>query len=152
MPWSRPFESFALSFCVVLSLLRKPSNTTWVGKWRVLRNPKFDYVFLEHVTSVVSGSTIFDFPTLIFNYFHNKIVSVQRNTHIIQIIHTVSPNNSRFRGQFLFVRRKCHAWFRSVFSSYQWCRSTLHITDFRCRICHTKFCASKWNWNFKWVR
>ena len=42
-----------------------------------------------------------------------------RNTHSIQILHTVTPNNCFFKGEFLFVRRKRHTRFRSVFSSYQ---------------------------------
>jgi len=55
----------------------------------MLCNPKFDNDFLGHVISVVSGPTIFDFPTPIFNHFHNKIVSAQRSTCSIQIFYTV---------------------------------------------------------------
>jgi len=58
-------------------------------------------------------------PTSIFDHFHNKIVSAQRNTHSIQILYTVPPKNCFFRGKFLFVRWKCHGRFRSVFSFYQ---------------------------------
>jgi len=63
----------------------------------------------------MSGTTIFDFPKSIFIHFHNKIVSAQRNTRSIQILYTRPPKERPFRGEFLFVRRKCHARFKSVF-------------------------------------
>jgi len=58
-------------------------------------NPKFDYIFLGHVTSDISGLTSFDFPTSIFNRFHDKTVSSQRNTHSLQI-YTLYPQTSAF--------------------------------------------------------
>jgi len=79
-------------------------------------DPKFYYAFLGHVTSVISGLTIFGFPTSIFNNLHTKIVSAQRNTHSIQISYTVPPKNCFVKGEFLFVPRKRHARFRSAFS------------------------------------
>jgi len=51
----------------------------------------------------------------IVNHFRNKIVSAQRNVHVIQILCRVPPNRGYFRGDFLFVRRKRHACARSVF-------------------------------------
>jgi len=71
--------------------------------------------------------TIIDFSTSPFQAksylrFPNKIVSAQRNINRIQILCTVPPNNCFLRGEFLFVHRKRHARFKSVFSSYQsWC-------------------------------
>jgi len=99
--------------------LGKPSNTKRIGKWRVLCNPKFDYFFLGHVIYVISGPATFDFPTPIFNEFHNKIVSSQRNTHSTQTLYTVPPNNRLFRRVFLVACRKRHERCRSLFSSYQ---------------------------------
>jgi len=87
-------------------------ETLWVGKWRLLCNPKFDY-FLEHVTSVFSGPNYFWLPDV--RHFHNKMVSAQRNTHSIQILWTAPPNNCLFRGEFSFVHRKCHTSFRFVY-------------------------------------
>ena len=51
------------------------------------------------------------------NHFRNKIVSAsaQRNVHIIQILYRVPPKTGLFRGDFLFVRRKCHARVTSGF-------------------------------------
>ena len=63
-------------------------------------NPKFDYFFLGHVTSVISWPTLLDCPTSIFNHLHNKIVSAQRNTYSIQILYTVPPNNCFLEGNF----------------------------------------------------
>jgi len=68
--------------------LRKLSNTIRVWKRRVLCNTKYDYVFLGHVTSVISGPTIFDFPTPIFNHFHNKIVCAAKHTHHTNFTHS----------------------------------------------------------------
>jgi len=56
-------------------------------------------------TYPISGPTIFDFPTTIFNHYHNKIVSAQQNTHCIQILCVVPPQISYvvqlfFRGEF----------------------------------------------------
>jgi len=95
------------------SLLRKPSNTIRVGKGRVLCNPKFDYVFLGHVRSI-----IFDFPTSIFITFTTKSY-LRSETHIAYKFCTMYPKQLLFRRNFLFVRRKRHACFRSSFSSYQ---------------------------------
>jgi len=70
-----------------------------------LCNPKFDYVFLGHVASVFSGPIIIDFPTSIFNHFHNKIVSVQRNTRSIQILYTVAYTQTT-----AFLEGNFHLW------------------------------------------
>jgi len=42
----------------------------------------------------------------IANHFRNKIVSAQRNVHIIKILFRVPPKRENFRGDFLFVHRK----------------------------------------------
>jgi len=44
--------------------------------------------------------TAFGFPTSIFNHFHNKIGSAQRNTHSMQMLCTVPPNNCFLEGNF----------------------------------------------------
>jgi len=51
------------------------------------------------------------------NHFRNKILSSQRNVHIVQILGRIPPKKGLFRGDFLFVRRKRHARVRTVFFS-----------------------------------
>jgi len=58
---------------------------------------------------------IFYFHMSIVKHFCNKILSAQRNTHIIQILCRVSPKRGLFRGDFLFVGWKRHGRVRSVF-------------------------------------
>jgi len=60
-------------------------------------DPKFDYVYLGRVTSVIFGPAIFDIPTYVHFYnFHNKLVSAQRNTQSIQILYcALYPQTSR---------------------------------------------------------
>jgi len=69
------------------------------------------------------------------NHFRNKIVSAsaQRNVHIIQILYRVPPKTGLFRGDFLFVRRKCHARVTSGFFSDQVVvlEDSSHITYWR---------------------
>jgi len=45
--------------------------------FNAISNPTFYCVYLGHVASVISGSTIFDLATSIFNQFHNKIEFAQ---------------------------------------------------------------------------
>ena len=50
---------------------------------------------------VFPDQTIFDFPTSIFNHFHNKIVSAQRNIHSIHILYTITQTTAFQRGIFV---------------------------------------------------
>jgi len=67
-------------------------------------------------------------PGVEFNDFYHKIVSAQRNTHSIQIVHTVPPNNWFLEGNFYLcvenVMRVLDPFFPHTRS---WCRSFLHI-------------------------
>jgi len=67
----------------------------------------------------------------IVNHFRNKILSAQRNIHIMQILSRVPPNRDfleGIEGIFLFVRRKQHAGVRSPFFHIKsWCRKILYI-------------------------
>ena len=83
-----------LSVCRILLLQWTPKLDRGLGIAGVMQ-PYFDYVFLGHVTFLISGPTTFDFPTLIFNPFHNKIVSAQRNTHRIEIVYTIPRGVTR---------------------------------------------------------
>ena len=127
------------------NLLRKSSNKIRLGKWRMLCSPKFDYVFLGELPFIISGPTIFDFPTTIFDHYHNKIVSAQQNTHCIQILYVVPPKfhtlcNCFSEGNFNLcienVTRVSEPFFLHIKS---WCTSSLHEIDFRCLICHKMF-------------
>jgi len=51
----------------------------------------------------------------VVNHFRNKIVSAQRNVHIIQLLCRVPAIKGFFRGDVLFVRKKRHARARSIF-------------------------------------
>jgi len=56
------------------------------------------------------------------------MVSAQQNIHIIEILRRVPPKRGFFRGDVLFVRRKCHARVRSAFFQIKpRCRKTHHI-------------------------
>ena len=81
------------------------------------------------MTSIISGPTIFDFPTSIFNHFHAKIVSARRNTQSVQILYTVPPNNCIFRGEFLFVRKNVMRVLDLFFFISGQGGSTLHKID-----------------------
>ena len=52
---------------------------------RRLWNPKFNYVILGHVISVISCLTIFDFPATVFTHFHYNIVCAQRHVYYFYI-------------------------------------------------------------------
>jgi len=63
-----------------------------------------------------------------FNHFHNKIVYAPKHTYHTNFIHR-TPKQLLFRGEYLFVRKKRHVRFRSVFFSHQVMvyRKNLHI-------------------------
>ena len=88
----------------------------------------------------------------LFNHFRNKIVSAQRNIHIIQILCPVPPNRGFYRD-ILFVCKKRHPRVRSVFSSYQVMvlGGSSHIR-FRCSCLAKQVLHLKSHWNVKAVR
>jgi len=95
----------------------------------VLRNPKYDYIFLRHVTSILSGRTIFYLPTAILNHFDSKIVSAQRNTHSLKLVYTVLQNNC-FRGNFyMSIENLMRVLGPFLFHIKAWGRMTLHKID-----------------------
>ena len=106
------------SFHKCRTLLRKLSKTIRVWKWRVLYNLKFDYVFQGYVTSVISGQTIFDFPTSILISFTIKSY-LRSETHIAYKFYALTTKQLFFRREFLFVRRKRHRVLDPFFSYYQ---------------------------------
>ena len=65
----------------------------------------------------------FDFSTTPFNHLqHLQYRSksyLRSETHIAYKFYTMYPKMGFFRWEFLFVRRKRHVRFKSVFSSYQ---------------------------------
>jgi len=73
--------------------------------------------------------TIFDFPTSIFNHFHNKIVSAQRNIRYTAYkFYALYPEKGDFlEGNFCLctenVMRVLDPFFLHIKS---WCRKTLH--------------------------
>ena len=92
-------------------------------------HPKFGYVFLGHVTSVISmpNYPLTSICALLITFATKFYLRSER--YIIQISGRVPPKWGPFRGDFVFVRRKRHARVRSVvFHIKWWFRKTLHVS------------------------
>jgi len=61
--------------------------------WDVTNILLLFYYFGPGKRLIGNERTVFDFPTPIFNHFHNKMAFVLRNTKQTQNLYTVTPNN-----------------------------------------------------------
>ena len=80
-------------------------------------NPKFDYVFLEHVTTVISRQ-FFYFPTSILVTFTTESY-LRSEVHIVTYTHVshCTPEQLLFSFTNFICAGKRHRSFRSVFST-----------------------------------
>ena len=115
----RDTVTFCKTYYSAQETLKRYSRCVW-KLWVNYATPKFDDVFLDRVTSVISEPTILTSqrPLLITYSTHQIRICAAKHTQHTNFIQC-TPKMGFFRGEFLFVRRKRHVCFKSVFSSYQ---------------------------------
>ena len=124
--WITCVEKYTVSIFECLCKRQfNPSHPRRFGKWECSATRSLIANSCDMWHPLFPDQTISDFPTSIT---FTKNAYSQRNTRRIQIVCTVPPNNCVFMEKFLFVLKKRHLRFRSLFLHIKsQRRSTLHI-------------------------